>query len=152
MRSLPSAFALVLQLLWSFAALTILPVALDMLPLQYSLTKSLPHIPHSHVDVVSGAAAAVAFIGELFMIKAMLVYDDRRGGTGEPSKLSKVRAGWRLGLQNLIQQHTAAAAAAAVAMGGAHTCLPVGCDLSLSVAVQALVPSNSRSCTSRHRL
>lgn len=31
----------------------------------------------------------MAFIGELFMIKAMLVYDDRRGA-GEPGKLSKV--------------------------------------------------------------
>lgn len=67
------------QLLWSFAALTILPVALDMLPVRYSLVKEFPAIPHSHVDVVSGAAAAVAFIGELFMIKAMLVYDDTRG-------------------------------------------------------------------------
>jgi hypothetical protein len=77
-------------LLWSFAALTILPEALDMLPVQYKLVKAFPQIPHSHVDVVSGAAAAVAFIGELFMIKAMLVYDDMRG-PGEQGQLNKVR-------------------------------------------------------------
>lgn len=79
------------QLLWSFAALTILPVALDMLPVQYSLTKEFPRIPHTHVDVVSGAAAAVAFIGELFMIKAMLAYDDKRGPREQQSRLDKVR-------------------------------------------------------------
>jgi hypothetical protein len=76
-----------LQLLWSFAALTILPVALSMLPVQYSLVKQFPIIPHSHVDVVSGAAAAVAFIGELFMIKAMLVYDDKRSPAKHESKV-----------------------------------------------------------------
>lgn len=80
-----------MQLLWSFAALTILPVALNMLPVQYSLAKEFPRIPHTHVDVVSGAAAAVAFIGELFMIKAMLVYDDKRGyPRAQQSRLDKV--------------------------------------------------------------
>lgn len=63
-----------------------------MLPVQYTLTKEFPHIPHSHVDVVSGAAAAVAFIGELFMIKAMLVYDDRRN-PGQQGRLEKVGGG-----------------------------------------------------------
>jgi hypothetical protein len=80
------------QLLWSFAALTILPVALDKLPVQYSLAKQFPRIPHTHVDVVSGAAAAVAFIGELFMIKAMLVYDDKRGPAQQQGRLDKVCA------------------------------------------------------------
>jgi hypothetical protein len=62
------------QLLWSFAALLILPVALDSAPrVRYSLAKALPVIPHTHVDVVSGAAAALAFTGELFMLKALLV-------------------------------------------------------------------------------
>lgn len=79
------------QLLWSFAALTIAPVALSMLPVHYSLVKEIPMLPHSHVDVVSGAAAAVAFIGELFMIKAMLVYDDKGAAAhGQHSKTSKV--------------------------------------------------------------
>lgn len=78
------------QLLWSFAALTFLPVALDMLPVCYSLTKAFPTIPNTHVDVVSGAAAAVAFIGELFMVKAMLVYDDHSSGAGQAGLASKV--------------------------------------------------------------
>lgn len=77
-------------LLWGFAALTILPVACSMLPVQYSLVKEFPTIPHSHVDVVSGAAAAIAFIGELFMIKAMLVYDDKHN-PGQQGHLSKYR-------------------------------------------------------------
>lgn len=103
-----------LQLLWSFAALMILPVALSMLPVQYSLAKDIPPIPHSHVDVVSGAAAAIAFIGELLMIKAMLVYDDggdRRMGQGvngtgagdkPPSRLQQV--GWHEVVGGVISQ------------------------------------------------
>lgn len=140
-RSLPSssALALALQLLWSFAALTILPVALDMLPLQYSLTKSLPHIPHSHVDVVSGAAAAVAFIGELFMIKAMLVYDDRRVGTGEPGKLSKVRSQPVAGVATSLAAAAPATGQGANMIGSKHRrpFLP-------GVAVQALRPTHQQ--------
>eukprot|EP00775_Hariotina_reticulata_P012851 gene12851-12978_t len=68
-------FQLLSWLLWGFSALTILPVSLSMLPGYYMLPKDLPTIPRTHVDVVSGAAAVVAFIGELFMIKAVLVYD-----------------------------------------------------------------------------
>lgn len=46
----------------------------------------LPIIPHTHVDVVSGAAAVASFVGELFMLKALLVYDPcgRRLGWGAP--------------------------------------------------------------------
>lgn len=55
-------------MLWVFSLLTFLPVALTMLPGSYRV-KELPTIPHTHVDVVSGAAACISFIGELFMIK-----------------------------------------------------------------------------------
>jgi hypothetical protein len=44
-------------------------VLLALMPGSYSMTKDLPTIPHTHVDMVSGAAAAVSFIGELLMIK-----------------------------------------------------------------------------------
>jgi hypothetical protein len=47
-----------------------LPVLLALMPGSYSMSKDLPTIPHTHVDMVSGAAAAVSFIGELLMIKA----------------------------------------------------------------------------------
>eukprot|EP00877_Chromochloris_zofingiensis_P005530 jgi/Chrzof1/14979/Cz09g23010.t1 len=65
--------------MWTFSTLTILPVAISFLPV--ILTKDLPKIPNTHVDVISGAAAAGSFIAELFMIKALLVYDasDRNG-------------------------------------------------------------------------
>lgn len=70
-----------------------------MLPVQYNLVKEFPTIPHSHVDVVSGAAAAIAFIGELFMVKAMLVYDDKHnpGQQGHGNKVwSAAVSGQRL--------------------------------------------------------
>jgi hypothetical protein len=44
-------------------------VLLALMPGSYSMSKDLPTIPHTHVDMVSGAAAAVSFIGELLMIK-----------------------------------------------------------------------------------
>lgn len=61
-----------LQLLWGFSLLTFLPVALTMLPGSYAV-KDLPTIPRTHVDVVSGAAACISFIGELLMIKVRLM-------------------------------------------------------------------------------
>jgi hypothetical protein len=61
---------LALQTLWGFSLLTFLPVLLALMPGSYSMSKDLPMIPHTHVDMVSGAAAAVSFIGELLMIKA----------------------------------------------------------------------------------
>lgn len=39
------------------------------------ITADLPRIPHTHVDFVSGVAAACSFIGECFLIKALLVYE-----------------------------------------------------------------------------
>jgi hypothetical protein len=71
-----------LQSLWGLSALVILPVYLSFLPV--FLIKDLPKIPNTHVDVISGAAAVISFIGELFMIKAILAYDgsrSRRGGS-----------------------------------------------------------------------
>lgn len=62
----------VMQMLWSFSLMLFLPVLLALMPGSYSLSKDFPLIPHTHVDVVSGAAACVSFIGELFMIKASL--------------------------------------------------------------------------------
>lgn len=123
---LPSASPTRVQLLWSFAALTILPVALDMLPVQYSLAKEFPRIPHTHVDVVSGAAAAVAFIGELFMIKAMLVYDDKRGPKEQQSRLDKVRRTQRpKRMQLLVAWRTTCFLAATGALGGLTGCVHV---------------------------
>eukprot|EP00879_Flechtneria_rotunda_P007405 GHRR01007767.1.p1 GENE.GHRR01007767.1~~GHRR01007767.1.p1 ORF type:complete len:163 (+),score=18.43 GHRR01007767.1:362-850(+) len=75
---LPVRCVLLAQTLWCFSALTICPVVLSLLPGAYVLSKDLPVIPHTHVDMVSGAAAAVSFIGELFIIKAILVYDDSK--------------------------------------------------------------------------
>ncbi|WIA28105.1 hypothetical protein OEZ86_010685 [Tetradesmus obliquus] len=84
---------IVLQLmswiLWGFSLLMFLPVLLALMPGSYSMSKDLPTIPHTHVDMVSGAAAAVSFIGELLMIKAILVFDERRlpagkGGSATP--------------------------------------------------------------------
>jgi hypothetical protein len=58
---------LLLQALWGLSALTILPISISFLPV--FLAKDLPKIPNTHVDVVSGAAAVISLIGELFMIK-----------------------------------------------------------------------------------
>jgi hypothetical protein len=68
------------QLLWAFASLALLPLHLSFLP--GVAPKRLPMIPHTHVDAVSGAAAAVFFISELFMIKAILVYENGAGSRG----------------------------------------------------------------------
>jgi hypothetical protein len=65
-----------------------------MLPLaSYSLTRAFPQIPHTHVDVVSGAAAAVSFIAWLLMIKAMLVLEDGSdsSSTADTGRVGKVR-------------------------------------------------------------
>lgn len=63
-------FLVLLQILWGFSLLMFLPVLLALMPGSYSMSKDLPTIPHTHVDMVSGAAAAASFIGELLMIKA----------------------------------------------------------------------------------
>ena len=75
-----------LQGLWALSFLAVMPVLLPFLK-----TSALPIIPHTHVDVVSGAAAAVSFMGELFLAKAILVYDTadaasskRKAVGGEP--------------------------------------------------------------------
>ncbi|KAF8072389.1 RCH2 [Scenedesmus sp. PABB004] len=65
-------------LLWTFSLLTFLPVLLALLPGRYALAKDLPTVPNTHVDVISGAAAAVSFVAWLFSIKAILVYDDSK--------------------------------------------------------------------------
>jgi hypothetical protein len=55
-------------------------VLLALMPGSYSMTKDLPTIPHTHVDMVSGAAAAaVSFIGELLMIKVNWQRDEHTG-------------------------------------------------------------------------
>ncbi|KIY92314.1 hypothetical protein MNEG_15649, partial [Monoraphidium neglectum] len=58
-------------MLWAFSILALLPVYLTFLP--GVAPKQLPLIPHTHLDVVSGAAAVVSFVAELFMLKALLV-------------------------------------------------------------------------------
>lgn len=62
-------FQLFSWVLWGVAAAAITPVYIS-----FGLKRQLPIIPHTHVDVVSGAAAVSSFVGELFMVKAMLVY------------------------------------------------------------------------------
>lgn len=64
------------QGLWALSAAAITPVYMSILMNSVS-AKPLPIIPNTHVDVVSGAAAATSFVGELFMLKALLVYRDK---------------------------------------------------------------------------
>jgi hypothetical protein len=56
--------------MWALSALSILPVFIPFLK-----TNAIPIIPNTHVDVVSGASAAMSFMGAVFMAKALLVYD-----------------------------------------------------------------------------
>lgn len=68
-----------MQVLWAISALASLPVWLSHSSLPHSLPSwlhgeegfisSLPVVPHSHVDVISGAAAATSFVGELFLVQ-----------------------------------------------------------------------------------
>lgn len=60
--------------LWALSALMGLPILLSYYYLTF-FERPLPLVPHTHIDVVSGAAAACSFIGELCMLKAILVYD-----------------------------------------------------------------------------
>jgi hypothetical protein len=68
------------QLLWAFSILALLPLYLSFLP--GVAPKAPPLIPHTHLDVVSGAAAVVSFVAELFMLKALLVYEAPGAGGG----------------------------------------------------------------------
>lgn len=72
-------FYVLCRILWGASAAAVLPIFLP------TLLQRLPVIPHTHVDVVSGAAAACSFIGEMFMLKALLVFEPRQ------HKLKKVR-------------------------------------------------------------
>ncbi|GFH23109.1 diacylglycerol acyltransferase, partial [Haematococcus lacustris] len=58
--------------LWAASAIVSLPLWLSG-PLSglRQLRDALPNIPHTHVDVVSGAAAATSFVGQLFLVQAL---------------------------------------------------------------------------------
>ncbi|KAL6748361.1 hypothetical protein V8C86DRAFT_1158319 [Haematococcus lacustris] len=62
--------------LWAASAIVSLPLWLSG-PLSglRQLRDALPNIPHTHVDVVSGAAAATSFVGQLFLVQALLVFE-----------------------------------------------------------------------------
>ncbi|MEW5310901.1 MAG: hypothetical protein WDW38_002655 [Sanguina aurantia] len=73
------------QGLWALSAAATVPVYMSILTNSAS-PKPLPIIPNTHVDFVSGAAAATSFVGELFMLKALLVYRDKNA-KGRPGGL-----------------------------------------------------------------
>ncbi|KAF5833329.1 hypothetical protein DUNSADRAFT_10409 [Dunaliella salina] len=89
--------------LWALSALASLPVwlsgPLSSLP---QLKTALPAVPHSHVDVVSGAAAATSFVGELFLVQAMLVYEPPGLRQSKLQALSTSKALPRMVLQSVF--------------------------------------------------
>lgn len=70
------------RVLWAASAAATLPIFMPR------LQQRLPLIPHTHVDVVSGAAAACSFIGELFMLKALLVYQSTEKKASDAHRVS----------------------------------------------------------------
>lgn len=80
-------FQVISWFLWSISALAMLPLWLT------HLRAPLPIIPRTHVDVISGAAAACSFLGELFMFKSLLVYEAKSSKSSgrAPNLLSSPR-------------------------------------------------------------